>query len=151
MREPKTVLSEIAASATPDTYLQSLHPKHEQFQRLRKALLKARGAAMAGEAGRNEEEIQRLLINMERWRWMPADLGAVYVRNNPRSSCCTWSRTGRRSTPTRSPSATSVMPRQFSPPTWRPSSSIRIGPRRRRCCVADAFGQLQLIVYQMVP
>ena len=77
--DPKIVLTEIAASSTPDTYLQSLHPKHEQFQRLRQALLKARETA---KKPRNEKEIQWLLINMERWRWMPADLGAVYVQDN---------------------------------------------------------------------
>ena len=82
--DPKVVLTEIAASASPDTYLQSLHPKHEQFQRLRLALLKARGAGdnNGGKKQRNEQEIQRLLINMERWRWMPAELGTVYVQNN---------------------------------------------------------------------
>jgi murein L,D-transpeptidase YcbB/YkuD len=83
VREPKTVLSEIAAAATPDGYLQSLHPKHEQFQRLRKALLKARGSGNAGgKSGRNVVEIERIIINMERWRWMPEDLGRLYVLNN---------------------------------------------------------------------
>ena len=82
--EPKVVLTEIAASPAPDIYLQSLHPKHEQFQRLRQALLKARGVGDddAAKKPRNEQEIQRLLINMERWRWMPADLGTIYVQDN---------------------------------------------------------------------
>ena len=39
---------EIAAAESPDAYLQSLHPKHEQFQRLREALLKARSSGDAG-------------------------------------------------------------------------------------------------------
>jgi len=43
LSDPNRVLSEIAASDAPDSYLQSLHPKHEQFARLRLALLKARG------------------------------------------------------------------------------------------------------------
>ena len=65
-------------------YLQSLHPKHEQFQRLRQALLKARGIGgdAAAKKPRNEQEIQRILINMERWRWMPLNLGTVYVQDN---------------------------------------------------------------------
>ena len=78
LRDPKIVLTEIAAARTPDTYLQSLHPKHEQFRRLRKALLKMRG----GEASGNPAAIRRLIINMERWRWMPADLGPLYVWSN---------------------------------------------------------------------
>jgi murein L,D-transpeptidase YcbB/YkuD len=82
--DPKVVLTEIAGSPTPDRYLQSIHPKHEQFQRLRQALLKARGVgdAEAAKKPRNQQEIQRILINMERWRWMPTDLGKIYVQDN---------------------------------------------------------------------
>jgi len=86
LRDPMTVLTEIEAADAPDVYLQSLHPKHEQFGRLRQALLKARGKGEKDEedakpAG-NELNIKRLIINMERWRWMPEDLGQVYVWNN---------------------------------------------------------------------
>ena len=47
-------------------------------------LLKARGVGDDGAAKkpRNEQEIQRLLINMERWRWMPTELGTVYIQDN---------------------------------------------------------------------
>jgi L,D-transpeptidase YcbB len=84
LRDPKVVLAEIAAAPAPRAYLQSLHPKHEQFQRLREALLKARGVGgdEAAKKPRNEQEIQRILINMERWRWMPPNLGTVYVQDN---------------------------------------------------------------------
>ena len=83
LKDPKIVLAEIAASPAPDAYLRSLHPKHEQFERLRQALLKARGDGEDGaKKPRNERDIQRLLINMERWRWMPQDLGSVYVQDN---------------------------------------------------------------------
>ena len=83
LRDPKTVLSEIAAADAPDAYLQSLHPKHEQFARLRQALLKLRGKDEEGakQAG-SDKDIKRILLNMERWRWMPEDLGPVYVMNN---------------------------------------------------------------------
>ena len=83
LRDPRTVVSEIAASSAPDAYLRSLHPKHEQFERLRQALLKARAAHKEGgkKAGK-ERKIQRLIVNMERWRWMPEDLGSFYVWNN---------------------------------------------------------------------
>jgi murein L,D-transpeptidase YcbB/YkuD len=47
LREPKAVLEAMAATATPGTYLRDLHPKHVQFQRLRQALLKARGGQQA--------------------------------------------------------------------------------------------------------
>jgi len=165
LRQPSVVLADLAASDAPDAYLRSLHPKHEQFERLRQALLKARGkscrqdmkdeasqvmlppagsiapgvrhpdvailrqrlkvspedrgnedvydatlrtavevfqkenglladgiigertrAALNGDkqpsGAANERDIQRLLINMERWRWMPEELGQFYVWDN---------------------------------------------------------------------
>jgi L,D-transpeptidase YcbB len=83
VRDPATVLTEIEATNAPDDYLRSLQPKHEQFERLRQALLDARkkGDGDAKAKG-NDKDIKRLIINMERWRWMPEDLGAVYVWNN---------------------------------------------------------------------
>jgi len=102
LRDPMTVLTEIEAADAPDAYLQSLHPKHEQFVRLRQALLKARGASenansenANSEDGKsedvksedvkpagNERDIKLLVINMERWRWMPENLGSIHVWNN---------------------------------------------------------------------
>ncbi len=159
--EPKIVLEAVAASDAPGSYLQSLHPKHPQFQRLRQALLKARAGTgrpeagaepqvrlpdgpllkpgmdhphvallrqrfkVAAEAGRETfydpalqqavaafqrenkmnpdgligrttrsvlngeakpalagSEVQRLTLNMERWRWMPENLGQLHVWDN---------------------------------------------------------------------
>ena len=45
LREPKAVMEAVAATETPGNYLRDLHPKHVQFERLRQALLKARGTA----------------------------------------------------------------------------------------------------------
>jgi murein L,D-transpeptidase YcbB/YkuD len=78
LRDPKTVLAEIGAASSPDSYLRGLHPKHEQFERLRQALLKERAKGKKS----NPAEIQRILVNMERWRWMPSDLGSYYVQDN---------------------------------------------------------------------
>ena len=41
------MLEAVAATETPGDYLRALHPKHQQFQRLRQALLKARGGGSA--------------------------------------------------------------------------------------------------------
>jgi murein L,D-transpeptidase YcbB/YkuD len=87
LRDPKAVLAEVEAADAPDVYLQSLHPKHEQFVRLRQALLKARGKDAASEQADAKPQaddvgVKRLLINMERWRWMPESLGGLYVWNN---------------------------------------------------------------------
>jgi L,D-transpeptidase YcbB len=81
LRDPKIVLAEISISPDPDNYLQSLHPKHEQFQNLRQALLKARGGD-GGSKPASERDIQKIIINMERWRWMPENLGKIYVQDN---------------------------------------------------------------------
>jgi murein L,D-transpeptidase YcbB/YkuD len=163
VRDPKVVISELATASAPDKYLRDQHPKHEQFVRLRKALLALRaeekpadpaeaarhvtiprgpalrpGAdnpnvallrkrldvaaeadneniyddalveavkafqtahglqadgivgggtrnALNGELGikpNKERDIARILVNMERWRWMPEHLGHVYVWDN---------------------------------------------------------------------
>ncbi len=76
LRDPKAVMADIAQAEAPDAYLRSLHPKHEQFQRLHQALLKARAAR---EAGANPPNVQKIVVNMERWRWMPEDLGSLYL------------------------------------------------------------------------
>ncbi len=160
--DPKSVLRAVAAAESPDAYLRNLHPKHEQFKRLRQALLSMSrggggGSALripsgpnfrpgdndpqialirkrldAGSDGRRDtvydtallqavnqyqrehglrpngiidrnlraslnelaprepvprqamggamdEKKLRILVNMERWRWMPDDLGSFYV------------------------------------------------------------------------
>ena len=116
VRRPKDVLTDIAASNAPDAYLRSLHPQHEQFEGLRRLLLKLRGrgagdgeiaygekrlmawsqlarsavlgsdASSSAEPGRESADravlVGRILVNMERWRWLPADLGDFYVWNN---------------------------------------------------------------------
>jgi murein L,D-transpeptidase YcbB/YkuD len=79
LREPKTVLAEIASSDAPDAYLRSLQPRHAQFARLRAALLAARDG---DDAGKPTTDTKRIILNMERWRWMPEDLGRVYVWSN---------------------------------------------------------------------
>lgn len=84
--DPKAVLDGLAASATPATYLAGTHPKHAQFEKLRQAFLDA-GGAKAGaaiEGGKSvlSTQAKRLRANMEMWRWMYDDMGALYVFNN---------------------------------------------------------------------
>jgi murein L,D-transpeptidase YcbB/YkuD len=80
---PKTVLAEIADSAAPDAYLRSLQPKQEQFERLQQALVKLRASLKArGRKPASDPVVQRIVINMERWRWMPPELGSYYVWDN---------------------------------------------------------------------
>lgn len=163
LRDPKVVLETVAGLETPGSYLRALHPKHPQFELLRRALLKARAGtgmgaqeaetrvqvpsrgpvlklgvehpdvallrkrlkvaatpglenvfdedvlqavkayqrkgglrddgvvgagtrgALNGSSGKSKlygTDEQRLIVNMERWRWMPEDIGEFYVWDN---------------------------------------------------------------------
>ena len=165
VKDPKIVLTELAAASEPDAYLRGLNPKHAGFEKLRQALLVARGPkpddektdpallvklpdakqlkpgsqddqitllrqrlkipAESAEVERRYDDklvaairalqtasglqsngvlnnrtravlnkdgkpkdadpkhnVDRLLANMERWRWLPPDLGSFYVMNN---------------------------------------------------------------------
>ena len=76
--DPKTVIADASAAAAPGIYLTSLQPKHEQFVRLRQALLAGRAVDEDG-AKMDPRDVKRILMNMERWRWMPTELGALHV------------------------------------------------------------------------
>lgn len=84
---PRSLLAAIAASDEADIYLRQLHPRHAQFQKLQQALVALRAGgeqAMAlglkGVSAADAE--QRILINMERWRWLPDDMGELHIWNN---------------------------------------------------------------------
>jgi murein L,D-transpeptidase YcbB/YkuD len=53
--------------------LHSLLPRHPDYAKLRQAL--ARYRRMPGA----EAQVRRIALNMERWRWLPQDLGQRYV------------------------------------------------------------------------
>jgi len=104
--EPLKVLADAASTPEVGTYLRKLHPQHPQFELLRQKYLEARRAESAGvkeavaeepagapqtkgkasaktKPARPEAKLaQRLLYNMEMWRWMPEDLGDVHVVSN---------------------------------------------------------------------
>jgi murein L,D-transpeptidase YcbB/YkuD len=88
LRRPGDVLADIAASGGADAYLRSLHPQHEQFKGLRRLLLQLRTASATSsiEPGRESADktltLARIVVNMERWRWLPTDLGEFHVWNN---------------------------------------------------------------------
>lgn len=170
VKEPKVVMRELASASDPGAYLRGLNPKHVGFERLRQALLKARGGSTdvadepvdpallvklptrgktlkrgvkddqvsllrqrlkvpadnpsndrvyddqladavrafqqanglkangvvtnrvrtalnsEGQPRKRRaspsENVDRIIVNMERWRWLPANLGKFYVMNN---------------------------------------------------------------------
>jgi murein L,D-transpeptidase YcbB/YkuD len=70
-RDAPDLVGTLATSADADlsTWLDSLKPKHAQYAALQKALA---DPAMAQSAG-------QIALNLERWRWMPDDLGSRYL------------------------------------------------------------------------
>src|SRR5262249_34484564 len=70
--DPAVVMNGIAQADAPDAYLRGLHPKQPQFEKLRQAYLSTRNKSLAN----------RLLANMEEWRWMPDELGDVHILAN---------------------------------------------------------------------
>lgn len=75
--EARVVLEGIARADAPDIYLVELNPQHAGFQRLQRAYVANKQAAKPDAALQ-----RRLLVNMEQWRWMPADLGDFNVTVN---------------------------------------------------------------------
>ena len=74
---PEMVLAALDDSDRPATTLQSYHPQHQQFEALRKKLLAQMTASDNAKSDTKKKKKAadktraRLLINMERWRWMP--------------------------------------------------------------------------------
>lgn len=53
----------------PLTVIERLRPPHEQYNALRKVLVKTG----------NPVKQRQIIVNMERWRWLPRDLGKLHV------------------------------------------------------------------------
>jgi murein L,D-transpeptidase YcbB/YkuD len=70
-REAPDFVTTLAAAMTGDLnmWLDTLRPRHPQYAALQKAL------ADPGMAG----HVERIALNLERWRWMPDDLGDRHI------------------------------------------------------------------------
>jgi murein L,D-transpeptidase YcbB/YkuD len=83
--DPGKVIADAAANESPDAYLRSLHPQHPQFKRLRELLVSSKAETGANSPNRGRKTLvtsltrEKLLANMEQWRWMPDNLGRIYV------------------------------------------------------------------------
>jgi murein L,D-transpeptidase YcbB/YkuD len=69
------MLRKLAESANVRETLQSLLPRHPQYKALKAALAKARHVG-------DTKRADLIAANMERWRWLPRELGAAYVMVN---------------------------------------------------------------------
>ncbi len=90
--EPRSVLEAVAVAAAADAYLEGLHPRHAGFHALKAALARTRAETATKQAdqsppskhadGARSATERRILVNMERWRWLPEDLGAFHIWDN---------------------------------------------------------------------
>ena len=81
--DPTEVIQSIASRTDPAMYLRSFQPDQPQFEALRRKLIELRGSDRnSKKTGANNGKIGAILVNMERWRWLPNDLGPYYVNVN---------------------------------------------------------------------
>ena len=105
--DPTDILRKVAEGGDAGTALESYNPPHDGFRVLKAKLAELRAhAAQAGNVVPNQPaigsrarnsrapkalaavsekpgyDIDRVLANMERWRWLPRDLGKTYVMVN---------------------------------------------------------------------
>ncbi len=98
---PADILRKLADAADAGAALESFNPPHRGFQALKAKLAALRDAATRPEPieapaakpakgkrvekpiiASTQEEVDLVLANMERWRWLPHDLGDTYVMVN---------------------------------------------------------------------
>jgi murein L,D-transpeptidase YcbB/YkuD len=81
--DPLEVLESIAIRSDPAAYLRSFQPDQPQFEALRHVLTELRGRSGSNnKTDISNGKIRTILINMERWRWLPHGLGPFYVNVN---------------------------------------------------------------------
>jgi murein L,D-transpeptidase YcbB/YkuD len=66
-----SILSQVSDAKNIVTVLQSLHPVHPHYLALKRALSEQRSA--------RPEQIDSLIANMERWRWLPHEFATSHV------------------------------------------------------------------------
>jgi murein L,D-transpeptidase YcbB/YkuD len=84
--EPADILRQVADAGDAGAALESFNPPHAGFRALKAKLAELRAAAAAdtdiAKGAKPDQQIERVIANMERWRWLPRDLGETYVMVN---------------------------------------------------------------------
>ena len=90
LAEPAAIETHMAralADGRIGAFLDALRPRHPQYQALKTAL--------ASTPPSDAERIETLKVNLERWRWLPRDLGARHLLVNVPSYTLTLERDGK--------------------------------------------------------
>ena len=77
--DPVDVLGRLAQAENAGKALESFSPHNEPYRRLKAMLAELR--AKPG-ANSHDRQIETIIVNMERWRWYPRDLGKTHVLVN---------------------------------------------------------------------
>src|SRR6185503_18288595 len=78
-------LSVAADAGELDAWLNRVRPVHPEYAALQKALADLQtqpGQPQAGSEAADGDRARRLAINLERWRWLPDDLGSRHILVN---------------------------------------------------------------------
>lgn len=83
-KAPDFVGTLVAAGSDLTKWLDTIRPQHPQYAALQKALADRRAQQGAGGSPEAsiEEGVATIALNLERWRWMPDDLGPRHVLVN---------------------------------------------------------------------
>src|SRR5216683_5638486 len=76
--EPADILSTIAAASDAGKALDAFSPQHAEYQKLKAMLAEVR-ANSGGKKSEAPRQVETIIVNMERWRWYPRDLGKAHV------------------------------------------------------------------------
>jgi murein L,D-transpeptidase YcbB/YkuD len=94
--EVQAVLAGLAGSATPAVALEAWNPQHPGYRMLKARLAEVRSQDHTGSTARPVTGVAGdLIANMERWRWLPTELGTSHVFVNVPSYRLELNRDGR--------------------------------------------------------
>ena len=75
--DPAAILESLASAADIAGHLDSFHPSHPGFRALAAKLTELKEPKAKGDGPPADRDI--IVANLERWRWLPRDLGASHV------------------------------------------------------------------------
>jgi murein L,D-transpeptidase YcbB/YkuD len=78
--DPGEILQKLVAAPNVDAAIESYNPPHAGFRALKAKLAALRTNALS--SPKSARAIDTIVANMERWRWLPRDLGRTYVLVN---------------------------------------------------------------------
>jgi murein L,D-transpeptidase YcbB/YkuD len=75
--DPAAILGSLASTPDISGHLDSFHPSHRGFRALAAKLTELNEPDAASNGGATDRDI--IIANLERWRWLPRDLGSSHV------------------------------------------------------------------------